>query len=189
MPHRREFYILSCFVVAFWTMALVVAPSAHAESKLLAAANKQISSKNYKAAVRTLTKAMNSGLLSDEDMATALMRRGVAQNGAGRHASAIADLRGAIWLGKLSSANAKQARSLLALSYQATGHGNRATKDLAGRSRSRPSSSSPDASALALPAFTTTVSPASEPSVRSASKPKQKKKDVVPAFRTSISSE
>lgn len=171
-----------------------------AESALLKTADRQISNKKYKAAARTITKAMNSGELSDSEMAQALYRRGVAYNGSARHSSAIADLTGAIWLGKLGSAARKDAYRQRASAYQATGHKKLARSDLgkagAGAASVQPVAKKPATAAANPPisGFDTVVRAAKKPALPTRSKiatkkPIAPKKPVIPAFRTSIATE
>lgn len=189
--------VLSALVIAALLVALP--GRSFADTKLLKKADKQIISKKYKAAARTITKAMNSGDLSDSEMARALYRRGVAYNGSGRHSSAIADLTGAIWLKKLGGAAQKEAYRQRATAYQATGHKKRARADL-GRAGSGVASVSrlPQKPAIAaakpsITGFSTVVHAAKKPALparaKIAAKPIAPKKPVIPAFRTSISTE
>ena len=170
-----------------------------AESALLKTADSQITSKKYIAAARTITKAMNSGELSDSEMAQALYRRGVAYNGAGRHSSAIADLTGAIWLGKLGNTARKDAYQQRAAAYQATGHKKLARRDLGkagtAAASAQPTVKKPATTAVNPPitGFDTVVRAAKKPALptrsKLAAKPVAPKKPVIPAFRTSIATE
>ena len=181
-------------------MATIIAPvGCFADNSLIKAADKQISAKKFKVAIRTLTKAMNSGDLSSEQMALALYKRGVAYNGAGRHSSAIADLTGSIWLGKLDIVSQKEAYRHRGSAYQATGHKKMARRDIGNagqRSANRQSPSKTEELAgphLPIPSFSTTVRAAkkSKPATPAqvVAKPVAPKKPVIPAFRTSIATE
>ncbi|MCF6198317.1 MAG: hypothetical protein L3J67_02780 [Hyphomicrobiaceae bacterium] len=175
---------------------LVIRPEpSYAASSILKQSAKQIASKKYKAAIRTLTKAMNSGSLSDKDMALALYQRGQAYNGRKRHSAAIADLTGALFLGKLGAKEKQKAYGQRAIAYRATGYGRLAKRDAgrSGRSSSRAqiSRNRGGRSMLpsAVPGFRTTVktSPTRRPArKRAAQKTRAAKKVAIPAFRTSI---
>ena len=200
MQTRMEQQILRLFAVILTGILVVVPGRSFAQGPLLQKADKQITVKKYKAAVRTITKAMNSGELSDKQMARALYRRGVAFNGSGRYSSAIADLTRAIWLGKLESDKQKEAYRQRAKAYEATGFKKLARADYgragqaAGTIR-HGAKRSPAIipSAPPIPSFKTRVraaksaKPVTRPKV--AAKPVAPKKAVIPAFRTSIATE
>ena len=183
------------------TGLMVFAPlPARADASLLQKADKQITAKKFKGAVRTITKAMNAGDLSDSQMAQALYKRGVAQNGTKRHSSAIADLTGAIWLGKLDAASQKLAYQQRAIAYESTGHKKLARKDFArsGRQAVTAVQSVPKKPAIVqspppIPTFNTVVRTAKKAPAPAqtivAAKPVAKKKVVIPAFRTTIAAE
>ena len=170
-----------------------------ADAALLKKADKQITSEKFKAAVRTITKAMNSGGLTDKQMAKALYKRGVAYNGVKRYSAAIADLTGALWLTKLDGTSKKLAHQERAFAYQSTGHKKLAARDFArsgqqtpGRQRTR------KAPAIAkapppIPSFNTVVRKEKQRKTHArtkvAAKPAVKKKPAIPAFRTTIAAE
>ncbi len=167
----------------------------YAASSLLKQSSKQIAGKKYKAAIRTLTKVMNSGSLSDKDMALALAQRGQAYNGLKRHSAAIADLTGALFLEKLGGKETQRAYAQRAIAYRATGYSKLAKRD-AGRSgqstsvarNSRKPATLP-MSPSAIPDFNTVVKaiPTRRPSrPKTAPKTLATKKTAIPAFRTSI---
>ncbi len=180
---------------------LLVAPTlVRADAALLKKADQQISVKKFKVAVRTITKAMNDGTLSDKQMAQALYKRGLAYNGTKRHSAAIADLTGAIWLGKLDGASQKGAFQQRGIAYQSTGHNKLARKDFAKSARpavatvqspSRKPATAP--AAPPIPAFSTVVrsekNSKTAAQTKVAAKPVAKKKAVIPAFRTTIAAE
>ncbi len=171
-----------------------------AEAALLQKADKLITAKKFKVAVRTITKAMNAGDLTDRQMAQALYKRGLAYNGTKRHSAAIADLTGAIWLDKLDGASKKLAYRQRAIAYESTGHKKQARSDFA-KSGGRPVAavqgparkSAIVKSAPPIPAFNTVVrsqkKKTSAQQTKVASKPETKKKPVIPAFRTTIAAE
>lgn len=171
-----------------------------ADTSLLKKADKQITSKKFKLAARTITTAMNSGNLSDQQMAQALYRRGLAYRSAGRHSSAIADLTGALWLGKLGSAERKDAYRQRAMAYEATGYKKFARSDYGKSGRRSTTPSGPTKKPITvinspppIPTFKTIVRKAKKAkrstSAKVVAKPKVKKKVVIPAFRTSIATE
>jgi hypothetical protein len=190
----------------FWTVIFsLTVTQALAESALLQKAQKQIAGKDFKAASHTLTSAMNSGELSDVEMAKALFKRGVANNRVNRYAAAIADLTGALWLGKLSAADRQQAFRERAEAYSKTGLQRQARADLAkagsGATLSRPAPKK-STSPIALPRFETVVTPsrrtqssteAAEPPKKTRKKPAKsnapKAKQPIPSFRTSITAD
>ncbi len=190
---------LSAFLLAG---LLVFAPvPLKADAALFQKADKQITAQKFKAAVRTITKSMNAGDLTDSQMAQALYKRGLAYNGTKRHSAAIADLTGAIWLGKLDGASQKLAYQQRAIAYERTGHKKRARSDFAksGRRAVAATVSGPSRqpsilnAAPPIPAFNTVVRSekkrARTAQAKVAVKPEIKKKAVIPAFRTTIAAE
>ena len=147
-----------------------------AGNALLDRSQQQIAMKKYKAAVRTLTKAMNSGKLSDKEMARALYQRGVAYNGQKRRSAAIADLTGALFLGGLGAHRQKDAYRQRAMAYQASGYSRLARRDM-GRVGNAGSG------------FRTMVRSAGRAGASRASlsgRSLKHKKPAIPAFKTSI---
>ncbi len=195
--------LLSLLAVAF---CLTLLPgNSYADGAQLKVADKQISQKKFKLAIRTLTKAMNSGNLTDTEMAKALYLRGAAYSEQGRHSAAIADLTGAIWLKKLTSGDRKKALARRAMSYQATGLGKLARIDLkragaVAKNRTARSSTGQTGAARSLPpipTFKTTVRASKKAAAKKVTKTATKapirakapEKPVIPAFRTSIATE
>ena len=182
-------------------LLVIVPQQARADAALLQKADKQLAAQKYKMAVRTITKAMNSGSLSDSQMAKALYKRGTAYNGIKRHSAAIADLTGALWLGKLDGASRKRAYQQRALAYKSTGHNKLSQRDLTksgmrsarGREPSNPPVRAKAATAPPIPTFNTVVRSAKQKKASArtkvAAKPAVKKKAVIPAFRTTIATE
>ncbi|MCP4932931.1 MAG: hypothetical protein GY927_01710 [bacterium] len=194
---NRYLQIFAFFIAGLFV--LVPAPSM-ADAALLQKADKQITAKKFKAAVRTITKAMNAGDLTDGQMAQALYKRGLAYNGTKRYSAAIADLTGAIWLGKLDGTSQKKAYRQRAIAYESTGHKKRARSDFARFGRGAvvavQSTAGPPAiieKAPPIPVFNTVVRSNKKRSkpVRTivTAKPEINKKAVVPAFRTTIVAE
>jgi lipoprotein NlpI len=186
---KQSFLLFSAVLLAGMSV-FGVRPS-YADAALLKTANKQITSKKYKVAARTITSAMNSGTLSDKEMAQALYRRGVAYNGLARYSLAIADLTGALWLEKLGGRAQKEAYRQRAIAYEAVGFKKLARRDL-GKSglRSEKASVSKNTPGIVAPSpqipnFKTTVRSAK----KTFAKPVSAKKTVIPAFRTSIATE
>ena len=190
--------LLPSFLVAAF-VGITAPVSCYADASLIKRADQQISIKKYKVAIRTLTKAMNSGDLSSEQMALALYKRGEAFNGAGRYSSAIADLTGSIWLGKLDIVSQKEAYRQRANAYQATGHKKLARRDMgkvgqrAANLQRAAKTAELAGSHLPIPSFNTVVRAAKKSKslarTQAAAKPAVPKKAVIPAFRTSIATE
>ena len=180
-------------LMAVWLFvpSLLVPSLAYAGSSLLQTAERQISAKKFKTAARTITKAMNSGTLTDKEMATALYRRGVAYNKNGRPGSAIADLTGALWLEKLERSARMDAFAQRAKAYEATGHKQQARRDYAKAGQSRTNfrsaakSGRRSAPPARMPSFQTVV----KTNTAKRQKRPSSQKPVIPSFRTSVATE
>lgn len=200
MPTGKGRYLWKLLVFSLLIWGGTPEQGIRAETSLLQKAEKQLSEKKYKLAARTLTKAMNSGSLSGAEMTRALYRRGIAYNGSGRYSSAIADLTGALWLGKLDDSGRKDAYRQRARAYEATGYKKQARQDLgrAGKTGSSIVVSSKKAGQNVplppIPTFKTVVRAAAKKTPSTASAPVSAKaasvkpatSRTIPAFRTSI---
>jgi len=183
------FLVLSLLILA----AALAPASALAENPLLKQAEKQIIAQKFKGAIRTLTRAMNSGDLSDDEMARVLYKRGVAQNGAKKYGSAIADLTGGLSLNKLGALEKKDALIQRAVAWKAMGYSKQASSDMSlagGVAQGAAMMKAP--SMAAIGAFSTVVKPRksnAKSAIRRAGKAvrKRKKAAKIPAFRTSVS--
>ena len=81
MLNKKRLWQVLLPTLLIGTALVINAGQSLAASSILKQSSHQIAGKKYKAAIRTLTKAMNSGSLSDKDMALALYQRGQAYNG------------------------------------------------------------------------------------------------------------
>jgi len=201
--------VLSLAAVLVALSGMKGAGEANAASPDLQKADKQIAAKKFKAANRTITSAMNSGRLDESVMARALYRRGVVYQSMGRYAAAIADLTGALAIGKLSSLDRKAAYGMRAKAYGAAGFKKQAFADRAKAGRASRSAGK-SGKIPNIGGFKTVVSKAKPKAPvqrrRKAAKPSRSRtaskgkaasktraatarKAAIPAFRTSISAE
>lgn len=163
-------------VVAVVAAALGAAlPDARAQGlggvgELLVSGDKALTSGNYRAAVRSYSRAINSDRLEGRQIPLVLSRRGEAQRRLGRPAQAIADLSGALWLSGLSSAERARAHLNRGLAYQAVGMQDRGRADLerARKINPRVKEDTPVASAWGRSGSSTAAAPAPGLSVQSA---------------------
>ena len=208
----------SILVLAVLSLVMAGAvPLRAGQSAALKQAQGLIKAKQYRKASHALTRAMNSGQVEDGEMARALYLRGLAFEAMGRKAAAIADLTGALDLGRLSASEKKAAHAARARAYAATGFAKMAARDRSlavsgfvskvkparwASRASRPVRSARAAAAAAstrhksaIPAFATIVKPVSAQSAHSAPRKyrarparRHQAKKPIPAFRTSVSS-
>jgi len=179
--HKKKLWQVVLPALLIGMVSMACSGPLYAASAVLKQSAKQLADKKYKVAIRSLTKVMNSGSLSDKEMAVALYLRGQAYNGRKRHSAAIADLTGALFLEKLGRKETQKAYAQRAIAYRATGYSKLARRDVGRSGQSRASS--------ALPGFNTVVKamPSRRPSrARTAPKALAAKKTAIPAFRTSI---
>jgi tetratricopeptide (TPR) repeat protein len=149
----------------------------------------------YDAAVRQLSATVNSDGASPSDAAKALYLRGIAYRKMGEPARAAADLGAAIWLG-LPQADRVKALVNRGLAYKAAGLNKEAEAELAAARKLGGSREVDDliadgggaapASAAAIAAFATEVTPADAGASGASSRPHS---EPLPDFSTSVSGE
>ncbi len=196
---QMRIYRLLVAILAVAVLATVHPGKSLAGSALLKQGEQQIKTGKFKAALRSITTAMNSGKLTDAEMARALYQRGAAYNGLKRYGSAIADLTGAISLGELDASAQKKAYLARAHAFEATSHKKLARADYARAGTGRRAVQGPGnrsktaATVSAIPAFETVVSASkkrvSPVRAKKTAKPARVKKAAIPAFRTSIATD
>lgn len=98
--------------------------------QLFESGSKALAAGKNEEAVKSLSHALDTGGLTQTDVARALYRRGIAHRKLGRGSLAIADLTQAMYLTGLSDAERLDARYQRGLAYQSAGLNDKAAEDL-----------------------------------------------------------
>ncbi len=123
--------VLVALVLVFGCNLAVTPAEAQSAAGLIEAARKSIAKGKFKTAIRQLTRAMRVDDLSQKQLATAFLQRGIAYRENGSHAESIADITRALWLKGLSTADRRRALQSRAQSFQKLGFAQRARADFA----------------------------------------------------------